>query len=130
MTLAAAGLAIAGGTGAWLLRRFDPNVAGSPFPPCLFHAFTGYHCPGCGMTRAMHALVLGDIPGALAMNPLMVSLLLVSPLLVAWRMGWQPALAKPLVAALSQPTLWMVLLPAYWVARNLPWFPFTMLAPG
>jgi hypothetical protein len=24
----------------------------------------------------------------------------------------------------------MILLPAYWIARNLPWWPFTLLAPG
>lgn len=130
VTLAAAGVAVAGGMGVWMLRRFDPNVAGSPFPGCLFHAVTGYYCPGCGMTRAMHALVHGDMAGALAMNPLMVSLLLLSPLLLAWRSGWQPARLRPVVAVLSQPTLWLVVLPAYWIARNLPWFPFTALAPG
>ena len=30
---------------------------------------------------------------------------------------------------LLAPTFWLVLLPAYWIARNLPWFPFTLLAP-
>ena len=28
------------------------------------------------------------------------------------------------------PKLWLAVLPAYWVARNLPWYPFTLLAPG
>ena len=27
--------------------------------PCLFHAVTGYYCPGCGGTRAVHALFQG-----------------------------------------------------------------------
>lgn len=26
-------------------------------PPCLFHEVTGWHCPGCGATRASVALV-------------------------------------------------------------------------
>ena len=129
-TCVAGGALVAGATGVWLLRRFDPNAANSPFPPCLFHAFTGYYCPGCGMTRAMHALVHADVPGALVMNPLMVTLLLVSPLLLAWRFGWQPKWMSPVVSTLSRPTLWLWLLPAYWIARNLPWRPFAWMAPG
>jgi hypothetical protein len=31
---------------------------------------------------------------------------------------------------LLAPKFWLVLLPAYWVARNLPWPPFSWLAPG
>ena len=30
------------GPASWLLRSFDPNAAGSLFPPCLFHC-----SPGC-----------------------------------------------------------------------------------
>ena len=60
--------AVAGGV--WLLRSYDPNAANSIFPPCMFKAFTGYHCIGCGLTRAMHALAHGDIVRAFEMNPL------------------------------------------------------------
>jgi hypothetical protein len=28
-------------------------------PPCVFHAATGYDCPGCGGSRAVHALLSG-----------------------------------------------------------------------
>ena len=54
----------------------------------------------------------------------------VSPLLAAWRLGWRPRWLHGVVAVLAEPKVWLVLLPAYWVARNLPWFPFTLLAPG
>ena len=30
--------------------------------PCMIHTFTGYYCPGCGGTRAVHALFSGDCP--------------------------------------------------------------------
>ena len=38
------------------------GLASVPFvkgmlPPCLFHEVTGWHCPGCGATRATEALV-------------------------------------------------------------------------
>ena len=119
----------AAASGTALLQRYDPNVAGSPFPPCLFHALTGYWCIGCGMTRALHALVHGDLPRAFAMNPLGVLLLPVIPLMVAHSQGWQPRVLEPLMRVLLAPTFWLFLLPAYWIARNLPWFPFTLLAP-
>ena len=126
-----ASAAVAAGAGVWLLRTFDPNAAGSPFPPCMFHAFTGLYCIGCGLTRALHALVHGDVARAFGMNPLAMALLFLSPLLAAWKLGvWRPAAMRPLVAALSEPRLWLVLLPAYWIARNLPWPPFHWLAPG
>ena len=36
--------------------------------PCLFHRFTGLLCPGCGMSRAMGALLRLDFPAAFSYN--------------------------------------------------------------
>jgi len=127
---ALASTAMAAGAGVWLLRTFDPNAAGSPFPPCMFHELTGFYCIGCGLTRALHALVHGDLRGALAMNPLGVLMLPLMALMVAWAKGWQPRVLRPLMDVVMEPKLWLWLLPGYWIARNLPWFPFTLLAPG
>lgn len=129
-TLFLTAAAIAAVVGFWLLRHYDPNVAGSPFLPCMFRAFTGFYCPGCGLTRMLHALAHFDLARAFTMNPLAMALLSLSPLLAAWKLGWQPRLLAPLVGVLSMPVFWLVLLPGYWIARNLPWFPFTLLAPG
>lgn len=128
--LALASAATAAGAGVWLLRTFDPNAAGSPFPPCMFHQFTGLYCIGCGLTRGLHALVHGDIAGAFAMNPLGMLLLALIPLMAAWGMGWQPRVLRPVMDTVMEPKLWLWLLPGYWIARNLPWFPFNLLAPG
>jgi len=40
-------------------------------PPCLWHARTGWPCPGCGTTRAIVKLLHADLAGAIAVNPLM-----------------------------------------------------------
>jgi len=122
--------AAAAGIGAWVLRTFDPNLPGNPFPACLFHQLTGFYCLGCGTTRALHALVHGDIATALRMNALVLALMALLPFTVAWQGGWRPALLQPIARWLGTPWPWAVGLPAYWIARNLPWFPFTLLAPG
>lgn len=43
--------------------------------PCPFYSFTGYLCPGCGMTRAVFALLQGDFYQAFLWNPLVYLLL-------------------------------------------------------
>ena len=116
--------------GVWLLRSYDPNLPNNLFPPCIFKAITGLNCIGCGLTRALHALVHGDIAGAFAMNPLAMLVLPLMPLMVLDARGATPQALKPFMSAVMTPKLWLVLLPAYWIARNLPWWPFTWLAPG
>ncbi|HLL17436.1 MAG TPA: DUF2752 domain-containing protein [Rubrivivax sp.] len=96
----------------------------------MFYAFTGWHCVSCGLTRALHALVHGDVLRAFSMNPLAMAMMAISPLPGAWKLGWRPVWLRPLIAVLAEPKFWLVLLPGYWIARNLPWFPFTLLAPG
>ena len=112
-----------------MLRWHDPNAADSPFAPCLFHTFTGFWCAGCGITRALHALVHGDVARAFAMNPLAMLLLPFGVLAFAWGGGLRPAWAAPIITILSKPMLWVAVIPTYWILRNLPWAPFTALAP-
>ena len=114
----------------WALRTFDPNQAGSPFPACVFHQVTGLYCPGCGGTRAMHALVHFDLPGALAMNALPF---VAAPLLglLALRVATTlPAFAERMTRFTANPWFWLALVGGFTVLRNLPWAPFGALAPG
>lgn len=123
LAIAAAGLAI-------LLYRHDPSLASSVWPGCPFRELTGWYCVGCGMTRACYALLHGHPLHAFAMNPLGVLLMPFAALSLAWWAGWQPRMFAPVIRVLNMPKLWIFLLPAYWIARNLPWPPFHWLAPG
>ncbi len=120
----------AAGAGVWALRSYDPNAAGSPFLPCLFLHFTGLYCPGCGTTRALHAAVHGDLPGVLAMNPLLLVLAILLPPMLLHSAGRRVPLPKPVMDTLLGGRFWLLLIGGYWVLRNLPWTPFAWLAPG
>ncbi len=43
--------------------------------PCLFHALTGYYCPGCGGTRALRYLLQGNMGKSLYYHPLVAYVL-------------------------------------------------------
>ena len=74
-----ANLALAAGVSAassvsFILYKFPPASYGF-YPPCPFHALTGLLCPGCGATRALAALVRGNLAEAMQSNGLFVVLL-------------------------------------------------------
>lgn len=122
--------ALPAAAGLWALRHFDPNVAGNPFPPCLFHSVTGLFCPGCGLTRAAHALVHLDFARAFEMNALaMVSAPIVA-LLVARHYGRLPDALGERLRPFTSLAFWITAVVAFGVLRNLPWAPFSWLAPG
>lgn len=105
----------------------------APFwPKCLFYKFTGWHCPGCGMTRAMSACVRGEVAEAFRYNPVMMVLLPVAGLLVAWHLiSWLLGRPTVLFSMLGKRTgiVLLVVVVLFWVLRNLPWWPFWLLAP-
>jgi hypothetical protein len=119
-----------GAVGLVVLYLVDPTAA-RWFPVCPFHELTGLHCPGCGTSRALHALVHGDILTALSNNVL--STLFVPMLAWTWvSYGLQTTGRKPLPSIRWSPAaLWTLLavILVFWIARNLPFYPLTILAP-
>ncbi|HZX81639.1 MAG TPA: DUF2752 domain-containing protein [Lysobacter sp.] len=116
--------------GVWLLWRFDPNAADSPFLPCLFRMATGLYCPGCGLTRMLHALVHGDIPRAASMNILALAGLPVLGAIAVNEMRGRTLLRGAVARFAYNGRFWMAAALAFGIARNLPFAPFTALAPG
>ena len=66
------GLVLLGLAPATLLNAVNQRFAGAPLLhlPCLIALVTGHHCLGCGLTRALTLLWLGDWRGAVGLNPL------------------------------------------------------------
>lgn len=127
-------LAVAGisaiGAGALVVAYFDPTTAGF-FPVCPLHQMTGLNCPGCGLTRGFHALFHGDVLTALHYNALLpvfgfvIAYLLLSMLLTAVR-------GRGLAWKFFSPSImygFLFVVAAFFVVRNLPFYPFTLLVP-
>lgn len=125
-----AGSATAGLLAAALLYVFSPSESGL-FPPCPFHALTGWYCPGCGSLRALHQLLHGDILAAMHLNPLMVlSLPFVAYGLAAEMLKTCLGIRLPGVR-LRAYWIWAIfaVIVLYGIARNIPYSPFILLAP-
>lgn len=120
--------ATAAGLGAWFLLA-GPRPPGW-LPQCPFHAITGLYCPGCGSTRALHALAHGELGAALGFNPLLV---LALPLLAAWALARVAKTLRGDATPVRQPphaaTVALVVVVSFFLLRNLPWWPFVLLAP-
>lgn len=131
---AAVGAIVVGATAVLAVR--SPFGAGS-YGVCPFLAVTGLWCPACGGLRAVHELTRGDVPGALAMNVGVVTLLPVAVGLWTWwllrstgqlRVDSRPdRVARSLLATRSAWVFGAVTV-LFWVARNLP--AGAALAPG
>jgi len=116
--------------GAAVVYHWNPETARF-FPVCPIYALTGYSCPGCCMTSSLHQLAHGHVTAALSYN----SLLVVSmPLIIYW-------VASQIFLVLSGRTLPQIRVPdkllwtalagvvVFGVVRNIPHYPFTLLAP-
>jgi hypothetical protein len=110
---------------------FNPAVS-SFFPNCPFNSLTGFYCPGCGSQRAIHQLLHGNIIAAAGYN---VLLLLSLPVLMYamiatvyktvkgtygnWDLIYKPWFPKAV----------LIIVLSFWLLRNLPYYPFNLLAP-
>lgn len=113
--------------GALLVQLvFDPFR--TDIPLCVVYHVTGLHCPGCGATRAVHAVIDRDIVLALRNNVLIVVALPAAAIsYVLWAVG--RVRGRPFVIRPSTRVV-LILVAAtviFGIVRNLPAFWF--LAP-
>jgi len=89
-------------------------------PECTFYKTWHLYCPGCGGTRAIHAFFHLDLNGILRNNVFLFPYVL---LLIAF-------LITPRWRSNRCMIIFVSILPFFFaVLRNLPLYPFTLLAP-
>lgn len=99
---------------SWLLLRFPPE-AYSFYPRCPIFTLLHIQCPGCGATRALAALLHGQLRQALHLNPLTTLLLPVALLYFLLSLFGKPV-QSPKYAAYA----FVALAGVFLVARNMP----------
>ena len=105
----------------------DPR-SGYGLPPCGFKEVTGYHCPGCGGTRAFYFLLHGKIKASFYHNPILilgsiVATFAIAALLIMRRKGIRTISMTAIQGALfAFAIIGSILL--FGIVRNLPWYPF------
>jgi len=111
------------GAGA-VIYFFNPSTNGF-YPICQFHRITGLNCPGCGATRACHALLHGDLITALRDNALFILGSVAGLLRVSWLYfeRWRGRSVRALVPGNWGWALLFIAL-VFSVLRNLPAFSF------
>ncbi|CAM8644617.1 Protein of unknown function DUF2752 [Acidimicrobiia bacterium] len=123
-----AGLAVVGCAYVGLV---DPNTS-SFYPGCPFRAMTGFDCPGCGATRALHSAITGHPLQALDHNAFFVMAAVLGVVgfavakvrrrmgkpAIAWRLSVSGAIALGLLTCM------------FWITRNMPWEPLSWLGSG
>jgi hypothetical protein len=123
------GVALAAGLMCGAVWMGDPTTPGGPLPVCPTKALLGIDCPGCGSLRMVYSLLHGDVLSAVRYNAIgLIAVLLLLWAYAAWTYGrlvgrritswqhyrWAPAIALAVVG------VWFVI-------RNIPVAPFTML---
>lgn len=100
-------------------------------PRCPLYSTTGVYCPGCGSQRALHDFLHLDLTGVIRHNVLFLLGILV--LLYHFFVESMQAFTKKKVTNVlyhpKTPFIFLVIILIYWVLRNLPYYPFTLLAP-
>jgi hypothetical protein len=111
--------------GAVYLYVFEPGRSGF-FPPCMFRTLTGFTCPGCGTTRALHQMVHGHLFAAFMLNPL---LLIALPFLLYAFLRYSAIVMHggvPPKNSLHPRYIYAIffVVSAFWIFRNMPFYPF------
>ena len=91
-------------------------------PKCVFKMLTGLQCPSCGIQRALHCLLHGDVVAAVRYNPFLVVAVpyAIAAVLSTWynfghRLDFLRRIVYSRAALLSFACIFIV----WWILRNI-----------
>jgi hypothetical protein len=112
-----------------IYKKFNPNQYF--FPRCPVYSLTGLYCPGCGSQRSLHAFLNLNIGDAFSSNLLvgfLIVILIVELLFYILKLEkFRPVNFMKSNRYFSIIVLCVVI--AFTLLRNIPVFPFNVLAP-
>lgn len=101
-------------------------------PECPLYFTTGIYCPGCGSQRATHQLLNFNFLGVLQQNVLyFISLfilgyhMIVTGINAFFKINIYNFLYHP-----KTPLIILAIIVIFWILRNIPFYPFNLLAPN
>jgi hypothetical protein len=101
---------------ATVIFIFPPSLY--PFyPPCFFKKWTGFDCPGCGGTRAIHELLQGHFISAAHYN---LAVFIFIPVILVGLLRFISNRFSGPWQYLNRPALILGILLTFWIARNIP----------
>ena len=92
-------------------------------PKCMFRLLTGYDCPACGIQRALHTAMNGDIATALRYNYFLI-ISIPYFIAVAITSFWKANLIVKMGYYVQHPKVVraiLVLIIIWWIVRNIPY---------
>ncbi len=109
------------GTGCLYVGLSSPETS-QIMPPCGFWLATGFYCPGCGMTRALHSFLHGDLIRAFQFNAVLVLVLPVLIYLYVWWATWAFTGKELPRIKVSRNVTWLIvgIVVLFIVGRNFP----------
>ncbi|MCB0474020.1 MAG: DUF2752 domain-containing protein [Flavobacteriaceae bacterium] len=101
-------------------------------PRCPLYSTTGIYCPGCGSQRALHDFLHLDLMGVIRHNVLFLLgiFVLLYHLSVESIEIFTKKKVKNVLYYPKTPLIFLGIILIYWVLRNLPYYPFNLLAPA
>lgn len=116
-----------------LLYFFLDAREGDIFPHCPFNTLTGLYCPGCGSQRAISSLLHANFIQAAGFNILLVlslPFLMYAAVVAGINAFVKHKLKQPIFYSPFFVKTVLVVVVVFFIARNIPSYPFTLLAPG